>query len=121
MGSIQGSVKPVEFHDKLVKVGYVLGLRVVPWYRRRGIGSTLVKKLEEWFVSHNVDYAYIATQKDNDASIGLFVGTLGYVVFKNPSILVNPVNPGGGLKLPSDIGIRKLKVYNFTIRNIALV
>ncbi|CAH2060079.1 unnamed protein product [Thlaspi arvense] len=110
VGSIQGSVKPVEFDDKSVKVGYVLGLRVVPPYRRRGIGSTLVRKLEEWFVTHNADYAYMATQKDNEASLGLFVGTLGYVVFRNPAILVNPVNPYRSLKLPSDIGIRKLKV-----------
>ncbi|ESQ51515.1 hypothetical protein EUTSA_v10016773mg [Eutrema salsugineum] len=110
VGSIQGSVKPVEFHDKSVKVGYVLGLRVVPQYRRSGIGSTLVRKLEEWFVAHNADYAYMATQKDNEASLGLFVGRLGYVVFRNPAILVNPVNPGRGLKLPSDIEIKKLKV-----------
>ncbi|KAJ4903247.1 Acyl-CoA N-acyltransferases (NAT) superfamily protein [Raphanus sativus] len=110
VGSIQGSVKPVKFHDKSVNVGYVLGLRVVPPYRRCGIGSILVRKLEEWFVSHNVDYAYMATQKDNEASLGLFVGTLGYTIFRNPAILVNPVNPGRRLKLPSDIGIRKLKV-----------
>ncbi|KAL1205214.1 putative N-acetyltransferase HLS1 [Cardamine amara subsp. amara] len=109
VGSIQGSVKPVEFRDKSVKVGYILGLRVVPSYRRRGIGSILVTKLEEWFVAHNADYAYMATQKDNEASLELFVGRLGYVVFRNPAILVNPVNPVG-LKLPSDIGIRKLKV-----------
>jgi len=118
VGSIQGSVKPVEFHDKSVRVGYVLGLRVVPSYRRRGIGSILVRKLEEWFESHNADYAYMATEKDNEASHGLFIGRLGYVVFRNPAILVNPVNPGRGLKLPSDIGIRKLKVI---LLHIALV
>ncbi|XP_010510412.1 PREDICTED: probable N-acetyltransferase HLS1 [Camelina sativa] len=110
VGSIQGSVKPVEFYDKSVRVGYVLGLRVVPQYRRHGIGSILVRKLEEWFVSHNADYAYMATQKDNEASLGLFIGTLGYNVFRNPAILVNPVNPGGSLKLPSDIEIRMLKL-----------
>ncbi|KAG2285923.1 hypothetical protein Bca52824_045527 [Brassica carinata] len=110
VGCIQGSVKPVKFHDKSVNVGYVLGLRVVPPYRRCGIGSILVRKLEEWFVSHNVDYAYMATEKDNEASLGLFVGTLGYTVFRNPAILVNPVNPGRDLKLPSGIGIRKLKM-----------
>lgn len=110
VGSIQGSVKPVKFHDKSVKVGYVLGLRVVPPYRRCGIGSILVRKIEEWFVAHNADFAYMATQRDNEASLGLFVGRLGYVVFRNPAILVNPVNLGRGLKLPSDIGIRKLKV-----------
>ncbi|EOA29295.1 hypothetical protein CARUB_v10025573mg [Capsella rubella] len=110
VGSIQGSVKPVEYHGKSVRVGYVLGLRVVSRYRRRGIGSILVRKLEEWFVSHNADYAYMATEKDNEASLGLFVGKLSYVVFRNPTILVNPVNPGRSSKLPSDIGIRMLKV-----------
>lgn len=114
VGSIQGSVKPVEFRDKAAKVGYVLGLRVVPSYRRRGIGSILVTKLEEWFVAHNADYAYMATQKDNEASLELFVGRLGYVVFRNPVILVNPVNPMGP-KLPSDIEIRKLKVISLCI------
>ncbi|KAF3555376.1 hypothetical protein F2Q69_00011895 [Brassica cretica] len=109
VGSIQGSVKPVKLQDKSVNVGYVLALRVMPPYRRHGIGSMLVRKLEEWFMSHNADYAYMATQKDNEASLGLFVGKLGYVNFRNPAILVNPVNPRG-LKLPSDIGIRKLKV-----------
>ncbi|KFK23396.1 hypothetical protein AALP_AAs60744U000300 [Arabis alpina] len=110
VGSIQGSVKPVKFHDKSVKVGYVLGLRVVPPYRRRGIGSILVRKMEEWFVVNNAELAYMATQKDNEASLCLFVGRHGYVVFRNPTILVNPVNRGWGLKLSSDIGIRKLKV-----------
>ncbi|CAN8247456.1 unnamed protein product [Cochlearia groenlandica] len=114
VGSIQGSVKPVKLHNNLVKVGYVLGLRVVPTYRRRGIASILVRKLEEWFMTHNVDYAYMATQKDNEASLGLFVGTLGYTVFTSPSILVNPVNPGRNFKLPSDIEIRKLKVKEAT-------
>ncbi|KAG2327566.1 hypothetical protein Bca4012_036570 [Brassica carinata] len=109
VGSIQGSVKPVKFQNKSVNVGYVLALRVVPRYRRHGIGSILVRKLEEWLMSHNADYAYMATQKDNEASLSLFVGTLGYVIFRNPVILVNPVNPRG-LKIPSDIGIRKLKV-----------
>ncbi|XP_010521965.1 PREDICTED: probable N-acetyltransferase HLS1 [Tarenaya hassleriana] len=114
VGSVQGTIKLVTVHDNLVKAGYVLGLRVAPPHRRRGIGLVLVRKLEEWFAAHGVDYAYMATQKDNDASLRLFVGKLGYDSFLSPAILVNPVNRR--LRLPSGIAIRKLKVEEAELR-----
>ncbi|PQQ11762.1 putative N-acetyltransferase HLS1 [Prunus yedoensis var. nudiflora] len=54
VGVIQGSIKLVTFHPNKpppkdqAKVGYILGLRVSPLYRRKGIGSSLVRRLEEW-------------------------------------------------------------------------
>ncbi|KAL9412663.1 hypothetical protein AB3S75_039024 [Citrus x aurantiifolia] len=112
VGVIQGSIKQVTVqkpHEDLAKVGYVLGLRVAPLHRRKGIGSSLVCKLEEWFTSNDVDYAYMATEKDNEASVKLFVNKLGYVNFRTPAILVHPVN-NRMFHTPSNVQIRKLKI-----------
>ncbi|KAI3994301.1 hypothetical protein MKX01_012558 [Papaver californicum] len=54
-------------------VGYILGLRVSPLHRRIGVGSNLIGNIEEWFVANGADFAYMATEKDNKASIKLFV------------------------------------------------
>ncbi|RVW66190.1 putative N-acetyltransferase HLS1-like [Vitis vinifera] len=111
VGVIRGSIKVVTVRKPpkdLAKVGYVLGLRVLSLYRRRGIGLKLVRRLEEWFVDNQVDYAYMATEKDNEASVKLFVDKLGYVKFRTPAILVNPVRRR--VHLSSNIEIAKLKV-----------
>ncbi|KAG9151200.1 hypothetical protein Leryth_002758 [Lithospermum erythrorhizon] len=108
VGLIQGSIKLVRLH-KQSKVGYILGLRVSPLHRRKGIGSMLVNHLEQWFVSNNVDLSYMATEKDNEASINLFVNKHGYIKFRSPSILVHPGN--NRLNKPSsNIEIMKLDV-----------
>ncbi|XP_031271858.1 probable N-acetyltransferase HLS1 [Pistacia vera] len=113
VGVIQGSIKRVTgLHkppDNLAKVGYVLGLRVAPVHRRKGIGLSLVRKLEEWFVAYDVDYAYMATEKDNEASVKLFTKKLGYVKFRTPAILVHPVN-NRVFHISSNIEIAKLKI-----------
>lgn len=108
---IQGSIKVVAFqnHD-LVKVGYVLGLRVAPDHRRKGIGLSLVQRLEEWFISNDVDYVYMATDKANLASVSLFMDRFGYTKFRSPAILVNPVSHRHCTKISSNIEIAKLKV-----------
>ncbi|XP_021664806.1 probable N-acetyltransferase HLS1 [Hevea brasiliensis] len=96
VGVIQGSIKLVALHhnphNDLAKLGYILGLRVAPSHRRKGIGLRLVLKLEEWLIANDVDYAYMATEKDNEASVELFMNKLNYVKFLTPAILVNPVN-----------------------------
>lgn len=111
VGIVQGSIKVVTVRKPpkdLAKVGYVMGLRVSHLYRRRGIAMKLVRRLEEWFVNNQVDYAYMATEKDNEASVKLFVDKLGYVKFRTPTILVNPLRRR--VHLPSNIEIAKLKV-----------
>ncbi|XP_031123602.1 probable N-acetyltransferase HLS1-like isoform X2 [Ipomoea triloba] len=113
VGVIRGTVKVVTIKKNPknpVKVGYVLGLRVSPIHRRKGIGSSLVRHIEEWFLSRNVDYAYMATEKDNEASIKLFIHKFGYVRFKTPSILVHPVGRRPNLRPSAGVRISKVSV-----------
>ncbi|CAN0917864.1 Probable N-acetyltransferase HLS1-like [Linum grandiflorum] len=105
VGMIRGCIKTLTCGQKLsrsnpnptnslpvyTKAAYVLGLRVSPSHRRMGIGLKLVRRLEEWFRENGVEYAYMATENDNQASIGLFTDKCGYTKFRTPSILVNPV------------------------------
>ncbi|GFZ01576.1 acyl-CoA N-acyltransferases (NAT) superfamily protein [Actinidia rufa] len=108
VGVIQGSIKQVTVRKNLAKVGYVLGLRVSSTHRHKGIGSSLVHYLVQWFVANQADYAYMATDKDNHASINLFA-KLGFVRFRTPAILVHPVN-NSSFHLSPNIKIAKLKV-----------
>ncbi|KAL6204389.1 PREDICTED: probable N-acetyltransferase HLS1 [Fragaria vesca subsp. vesca] len=127
VGVIQGSIKWVTVHNKpppgqheanLSRVGYILGLRVAPLHRQKGIGSRLVCCLEDWFVANDVDYAYMATEKDNEASVRLFMEKFGYIKFRTPAILVNPVRYRPR-HVSSDVEIAKLKVEEaeFLYRN----
>ncbi|XVF68481.1 hypothetical protein PTKIN_Ptkin11bG0006200 [Pterospermum kingtungense] len=112
VGVIQGSIKLVTVHKPpkdLARVGYILGLRVAPLYRRQGIGSSLVIKLEEWFIANDVDFAYMATEKDNEASFKLFADKLSYVKFRTPAILVNPVSHRAS-HISSNFELAKLKI-----------
>lgn len=112
VGVIQGSIKVVTIqkHPKdQAKVGYILGLRVSPVHRRKGIGSSLVHRLEEWFITNQADFAYMATEKDNKASVKLFMEKHGFTKFRTPSILVNPVGQHSA-RLRPDIHILELKV-----------
>ncbi|KAL9245835.1 hypothetical protein vseg_019440 [Gypsophila vaccaria] len=81
-------LKPLPIYTK---VAYILGLRISPSHRRMGIASKLVNKMEEWFVQNGVEYSYLATESDNEASVNLFNHKCGYSKFRTPSILVQPV------------------------------
>ncbi|KAK3126190.1 hypothetical protein QOZ80_7AG0552950 [Eleusine coracana subsp. coracana] len=95
VGVVRGSVKTVSCGKQQVfcKVAYLLGLRVSPAYRRRGIGRKLVQRMEEWFRTAGAEYAYVATDADNEASVRLFTSPRcgGYAKFRTPSLLVHPV------------------------------
>ncbi|XP_022977747.1 probable N-acetyltransferase HLS1 isoform X1 [Cucurbita maxima] len=107
VGMIRGCIKTVTCGQKLsrappnpkthhhlpvfTKLAYILGLRVSPAHRRMGIGMKLVKKMEEWFRENGAEYSYIATEKDNVASVNLFTEKCDYSKFRTPAILVNPV------------------------------
>ena len=47
--------------------------------------------MEEWFRQTGAEYAYMATEQDNEASVRLFTGRCGYAKFRTPSVLVHPV------------------------------
>lgn len=107
VGMVRGCIKTVtcgkkqarqyEYEDDsqplpiFTKVAYILGLRVSPFHRRKGIALKLVNKIEEWFRNNGAEYSYMATESDNHASISLFTHKCGYSKFRTPSILVQPV------------------------------
>ncbi|PON90562.1 FkbH domain containing protein [Trema orientale] len=73
------------------KLAYILGLRVSPSHRRKGIGSKLINQMEEWFIKNGAEYSYMATEVDNKPSLNLFTLKSHYTKFRTPSILVRPV------------------------------
>ncbi|KAJ4952210.1 hypothetical protein NE237_029042 [Protea cynaroides] len=99
VGVIRGCIKTVtrgaekqKLFPIYTKVAYLLGLRVLPTYRRLGIGTKLVEKLEEWCKQEGAEYAYMATECTNEASINLFTLKCAYVKFRTPTVLVQPVH-----------------------------
>lgn len=56
-----------------------------------GVAFKLVTRLEGWFKDRGAEYSYLATEKDNEASLRLFTSRCGYLKFRTPSILVHPV------------------------------
>ncbi|KAL6867639.1 hypothetical protein ACP4OV_015663 [Aristida adscensionis] len=105
VGVVRGTVKAVATGSSrpgapaFANVGYILGLRVAPSHRRMGIAMQLVRRLEQWFESMGAEYAYMATEKANEASLRLFTGRCGYSKFRTPSLLVHPVH-SHRLRLP---------------------
>ena len=76
-----------------------------------GIGLKLVKTMEEWFRDNGAEYSYMATEKDNLASVKLFTGKCGYSKFRTASIFVNPVF-AHRTSLSNKITIIKLAPYD---------
>lgn len=48
--------------------------------------------MEEWCRSQKAEYVYMATEKDNEASLKLFTERLNYTHFRKPAIFVQPVH-----------------------------
>ncbi|XP_021717118.1 probable N-acetyltransferase HLS1 [Chenopodium quinoa] len=101
VGVIRGGIKPVTRGKKVVdddnlpvyvKLAYILGLRVSPMHRKKGIASKLIKKLEEWCKEKGAEYVYMMTDCANEASINLFTYKFNYSKFCNPTVLVQPVH-----------------------------
>ncbi|KAI0523463.1 hypothetical protein KFK09_005858 [Dendrobium nobile] len=97
------------------KAAYIVGLRVSPFHRRKGVGLQLVEQMEEWFRSSGAEYAYMATDKENEASLRLFTGRCGYVKFRTPSLLVQPVFAGHRLPLRRAVTLVRLSPANAEI------
>ncbi|CAN6458771.1 unnamed protein product [Victoria cruziana] len=103
-GCEESDNKPVPV---FTKVAYILGLRVSPTHRRKGIGLKLVTCLELWFRDSGAEYAYMATDRHNEASLGLFTRRLDYTKFRTPTVLVHPVH-AHRVRLPSSVRIFRL-------------
>lgn len=92
-----------EEEEPYVKVAYLLGLRVSPSHRRKGIGAALVQAAEEWSRARGAARATMATTASNKASLALFVGRFGYSPFRRPVFLGRPVH---ARRLPIPAGHR---------------
>ncbi|XP_057540597.1 probable N-acetyltransferase HLS1 [Amaranthus tricolor] len=98
VGVIRGGIKAVTRGQKagdlpvFVKLAYILGLRVSPMHRQKGIATKLVIKLEEWCKEKGAEYIYMMTDCANEASINLFTYKFNYAKFYTPAILVQPVH-----------------------------
>ncbi|XP_019443318.1 PREDICTED: probable N-acetyltransferase HLS1 [Lupinus angustifolius] len=93
VGVIRGCVKTVSRGNSIyVKLAYLLGLRVSQQHRRFGIGTKLVKHLEEWCKQKGAKYAYMATDCTNEPSINLFTKKCYYSKFRTLTMLVQPVH-----------------------------
>ncbi|KAL1559057.1 putative N-acetyltransferase HLS1 [Salvia divinorum] len=112
VGVIRGCIKTATSGKRspspiYVKLAYILGLRVSSTHRRLGIAIKLVQELEEWCKKNGAEYAYMATECSNQASLNLFTQKCNYVKFRNPTVLVQPVHLHHK-QLPSDITIVQL-------------
>ena len=60
------------------------GIKVDEPYRRRGIGSKLMQKADEFAQSVNLDLLFVETHPDNIPALGLF-NKCGYKIFESGS------------------------------------
>nr|ABA98942.1 acetyltransferase, GNAT family protein [Oryza sativa Japonica Group] len=117
VGVARGCVKRVAtgvVDGDTVLAGYVLGLRVSPVHRRKGIGLKLVESVEAWAARHGARHVVAAADAANAASRGLFVGRRGYATAARLSILVQPLAdvrpPPAAASSRSDVRIERLAV-----------
>ncbi|KAK6915128.1 hypothetical protein RJ641_020245 [Dillenia turbinata] len=115
VGVIRGSVKTVtrgknralgddvDDFQHYVKLSYVLGLRVSPTHSQSIHGhitkirfdhkeKTHCSSYQEWCKHEGAEYAYMATECTNKASINLFTLKSDYTKFRTPAMLVQPVH-----------------------------
>ncbi|KAG2395395.1 N-acetyltransferase HLS1-like [Vigna angularis] len=93
VGVVRGVIKNVgTLSGSLLKMGYILGLRVSPSYRRKGVALRLIAAVEEWMVRNGAEYAFLATEKDNDASKNLFTVKCNYVNLSSLVVFVQPIS-----------------------------
>ncbi|KAL2341673.1 hypothetical protein Fmac_009613 [Flemingia macrophylla] len=93
VGVVRGIIKNVgTLSGSFLKMGCILGLRVSPTYRRKGVALRLVTAVEEWMVRNGAEYAFLATEKSNDASKNLFSIKRNYVNLSSLVIFVQPTS-----------------------------
>lgn len=74
-----------------------------------GIGLKLVNSVEEWILRNGAHYTFLATEKNNIASINLFTIKCNYVNLSSLVIFVQPICPREN-NISQDIKIEKLHV-----------
>ncbi|XP_078442973.1 putative N-acetyltransferase HLS1 [Wolffia australiana] len=90
------------------RVAYILGLRVSPQHRRMGVATRLVAAAEEWCKKEGgAEYAYMATERSNAASLNLFTAKFSYTPFRFASVLVQPVH-AHPMKLSNGVTVLRL-------------
>ncbi|CAK9322446.1 unnamed protein product [Citrullus colocynthis] len=124
VGVIRGCIKHVTtgHSHHVLKLAYILGLRVSTTHRRLGVGTKLVQHLEEWCKQKGADYAYIATDCANQPCISLFTQKFSYTKFRSPTVLVQPVHAhykpiGSGIaivRIPPHVAV---KIYRHLFAN----
>lgn len=67
-------------YDEL-RIGHIVTIDVLPKYRRRGVGLTLLRSVEEEFKKVGVKVCYLEVREDNVAAMRLY-RKAGYVEFE---------------------------------------
>ncbi|KAJ1395285.1 GNAT domain [Sesbania bispinosa] len=111
VGVVRGCIKSVCTPDSgsLLKMGCILGLRVSPTHRRKGVGLKLVTSIEEWMKRNGAEYTFLATEKNNDASKNLFTNKCNYVNLSSLVIFVHPTS-FPAKHISKDIKIEKVNI-----------
>ncbi|RDX58093.1 putative N-acetyltransferase HLS1-like protein, partial [Mucuna pruriens] len=110
VGVVRGCIKSMRTpSESLLKIGCILGLRVSPTHRRKGIGLKLVTSVEEWMLRNGAEYAFLATEKNNDASRNLFTNKCKYVSLSSLVIFVHPIS-FPAKHISKDIKIEKVNI-----------
>ncbi|KAL9231960.1 hypothetical protein vseg_007118 [Gypsophila vaccaria] len=87
-----------------VKLAYILGLRVSPMHRQKGVATKLVRRIEEWCKEKGAEYVYMMTDCANEPSINLFTRKFDYVKVCTPTVLGQPVH-AHRKPIPSSVAI----------------
>ncbi|TKY54236.1 N-acetyltransferase HLS [Spatholobus suberectus] len=110
VGVVRGCIKSMRTpSESLLKIGCILGLRVSPTHRRKGVGLKLVTSVEEWMLRNGAEYAFLATEKKNDASRNLFTNKCKYVSLSSLVIFVHPIS-FPAKHVSKDIKIEKVNI-----------
>ncbi|CAL5198982.1 unnamed protein product [Lathyrus oleraceus] len=111
VGVVRGCIKSVQTSSgSLFKMGCILGLRVSPTHRRKGVGLKLVTSIEEWMLRNGADYAFLATEKNNNASKNLFTNKCNYVNLSSLIIFLHPTTFPITNHISKDIKIDKINI-----------
>ncbi|KAK7246266.1 hypothetical protein RIF29_41128 [Crotalaria pallida] len=113
VGVVRGCIKSMGTPcGSFFNMGCILGLRVSPSFRRKGVALKLVTSVEDWMVRNGAQYASLATEKNNNASINLFTIKCNYVNLTSLFIFVHPIptTPSPSKHISKDIKIEKVNI-----------